>query len=65
MKRVSLLVLLLIMLFSCAINVINPKVIIQETSPGIYEYSIINKHGERILSETAYRLEPTYKYVSD
>jgi len=64
-KRIMLLTLMLSALPSCAVNISNPIVTIQEATPDFYTCNITNKNGDVILSETIYRLEPTYKYVSD
>jgi len=38
--------------------------VIQESSPGVYEYEVIDGDGITILSEISYRLIPTYRYIS-
>ena len=65
MKLIVLLTLMLCTLSSCAVNTSNPIITIQETTPDFYICNITNKNGDIILSETTYRLEPTYEYVSN
>lgn len=77
-KRILLLLLTLFVLTSCTGNgfdteiegLINnaesstAEVVILEIAPGHYEYSIVNKHGAVVFSDTAFRLIPSYEYVS-
>jgi hypothetical protein len=69
--------LALIILSSCAVFVIaynndglkhkadnlSARVEILETTTGFYDYKIVNRHGNIIYSNTAFRLAPSYRYV--
>ena len=64
MNRSLYIALILAMLCSCSADDLSQRIVIQESSPGVYEYEIIDGNGKTILSEIAYRIIPTYKHVS-